>query len=286
MLKLFQVAPHEWEFVYPDIYDDLMEEFHKGCELYEEGDFDEAERVFKAVVAQMPDHLDAIHHLAVVLSERNLVDQARDLWGQAVRIGRKAFPQDFELGRDRLEWGWLENRPFLRCLHGLALARYQEGRTEEALRLYQELLSLNPNDNEGVRALAEQALFKLGRLEEALKITEQYRDDAIPETLYGRALALFKLGRQREAAVALKEAVEYLPLVSKELLKPTHRLPRTARPDMVTLGGADEAYYYWEHWGQFWEEDPEALEWLRAITRRTTKAHRGKGNSNTFHDKQ
>jgi tetratricopeptide (TPR) repeat protein len=243
MLKLFQVATHEWEFVYPDIYDDLMEEFHRGCELYEEGDFDEAERVFKGVVAQMPDHLDAIHHLAVVISERNLVDQARDLWDQAVRIGRKAFPQDFEVGRDRLEWGWLENRPFLRCLHGLALARYQEGRIEEALRLYQELLCLNPNDNQGVRALAEQALFKLGRLEEALKITEQYRDDAIPETLYGRALALFKLGRRREAAVALKEAVGYLPLVSKELLKTRHRLPRTARPDMVTLGGADEAYY-------------------------------------------
>ena len=27
MLKLSQVAPHEWEFVYPDIYDDLMDEF-------------------------------------------------------------------------------------------------------------------------------------------------------------------------------------------------------------------------------------------------------------------
>ena len=169
MLKLSRVAPHEWEFVYPDIYNDLMDEFHSGCEFYEEGNLDEAERVFKTVLAQMPDHLDAIHHLAMVLSERDLLDQARDLWDQAVRIGRKAFPQDFKLGRDRLEWGWLENRPFLRCLHGLALARYEEGRIEEALRLFQELLSLNPNDNQGVRAMAEEALFKLGRLEDALE---------------------------------------------------------------------------------------------------------------------
>ena len=92
MLKLSHVASHEWEFVYPKIYDELMEQFNRGCELYEEGDFDEAERVFKAVVAQMPDHLDAIHHLAIVLSERNLPDQARDLWDQAVRIGQRAFP--------------------------------------------------------------------------------------------------------------------------------------------------------------------------------------------------
>jgi len=277
MLKLSQVAPHEWEFVYPDIYDDLTDEFHRGCELCEEGDLDEAERVFKEVLALMPDHLDAIHHLALVLSERNLLDQAHDLWDQAVSIGRKALPQDFKLGRDRLEWGWLENRPFLRCLHGLALARYEEGEVEEALRLFQELLSLNPNDNQGVRAMAGEALFKLGRLEDALRISEQYRDDMMPETLYGRALALFKLGQRQEASVALKEAVEYLPLVSKELLKTKHRLPRTARPDVVTLGGADEAYYYWERWGQFWEEDPEVLEWLRGMTRQAAKARRGKG---------
>jgi hypothetical protein len=67
--------------------------------------------------------------------------------------------------------------------------------------------------------------------------------------------------------------VEYLPLVRKELLKTRHRLPRIARPYVVTLGGADEAYYYWEQCGRFWEEDPEALEWLRAITRQTARLH-------------
>lgn len=277
MLKLSRVAPHEWEFVYPDIYDDLMDEFHAGCELYEEGDLDEAERVFRAVLTQMPDHLDALHHLALVLSERNLLDEARDLWDQDVRIGHKAFPQDFELGRDRLEWGWLENRPFLRCLHGLALVRYNDGETEEALRLFQELLSLNPNDNQGVRAMAEEALFKLGRFEDALEITEHYPNDIMPETLYGRALALFKLGQRQEATLALQEAIDNLPLVGKELLKAKHRLPRTARPNMVTVGGADEAYYYWEHWGQFWEEDPKALEWLRGIRKQARKARQDTG---------
>ena len=204
MLELSRVAPHEWEFVYPAIYDDLMNEFHTGCESYEEGNLDDAERIFRAVLAQMPDHLDAIHHLALVLSKRGMLAEARDLWEQTSRIGHKAFPQDFKLGRDRLEWGWLENRPFLRCLHGLALARYDDGEIEEALGLFQELLSLNPNDNQGVRAIAVQALFKLGRFEDALEITKQYPDDVMPETLYGRALALFKLGQRQEASVALR----------------------------------------------------------------------------------
>lgn len=278
MLKLSRMAPHEWEFVFPDVYNDLMDEFHSGCEFYEEGNLGEAERVFKVVLAQMPDHLDAIHHLALVLSERELYDQARNLWEQAVRIGRKAVPQNFEPREDRLEWGWLENRPFLRCLHGLALARYEEGEVEEALILFQELLSLNPNDNQGVRAMSLEALFELGRLEDALKLVEQYPNDVMPETLYGRALALFKLGRQREATAALKKAVKYLPLVRKELLETKHHLPRTTNPGMLTCGGADEAYYYWEHWERFWGKDPKALEWLREITRRTNKALHGKGH--------
>ncbi|MCD6359045.1 MAG: tetratricopeptide repeat protein [Dehalococcoidia bacterium] len=277
MLKLSRVAPHEWVFVYPNMYDNLMDEFNAGCELYEEGNLGEAKRIFRAVLAQMPDHLDAIHHLALVLSEQSLFDEARDLWEQTVRIGHKAFPQDFEIGGNLLEWGWLRNRPFLRCLHGLALARYENGETEEALKLFQELLSLNPNDNQGVRAMVQEALFKLDRFEDALEIARQYPNDIMPETLYGRALALFKLGRRREATAALQKATKYLPLVRKELLKTRHHLPRIARSNVVTIGGADEAYYYWEQWGRFWKEDDGALEWLRGIIRQAAKTHRDTG---------
>jgi len=277
MLKLSRVAPHKWKFVYPDIHNDLRPQFHSGCESYEEGDLDEAERIFRVVLTQMPDHLDAIHHLALILSERSLTDQAHDLWNQSVRIGRKAFPQNFEPGRDRLVWAWLENRLVLRCLHGLALTRYEAGEIEEALRLFQELLSLNPNDNQGVRAMAQNTLLKLYRFGDALELADQYPNDMMPETLYGRALALFRLGRRQEATVALREAIEYLPLIGKELLKTNHRLPKTARPDRVTVGGADEAYYYWEESGQFWEEDTEALAWLREIMKQISgKSQRSK----------
>jgi tetratricopeptide (TPR) repeat protein len=265
MLKLYRAASHEWEFVYPKIYDQLMDEFNKGCESFEEGNLVETERIFKSVLTQMPDHLDAIHHLAMVQSEQGLVKQARDLWEQSVRIGRKAFPPEFELGHDHLEWGWLDNRPFLRCLHGLALAKYKDGKVHDALQLFQELLSLNPNDNQGVRAMAAEAFFELGKFEKIIEITSHYRDDIMSETLYGRAIALFKLCRRKEATAALNKAIKYLPLVSRELLKKRHSLPKAARPDRVTVGGADEAYYYWEHWGRFWEEDPEVFEWLRRI---------------------
>jgi len=49
-LRLSRVAPHEWESVYPDIYNQLMEQFDTGCEFYEEGHLDEAERMFRAML--------------------------------------------------------------------------------------------------------------------------------------------------------------------------------------------------------------------------------------------
>jgi tetratricopeptide (TPR) repeat protein len=266
MLKLSEVATHQWEFVYPVIYNRLMDEFHSGCDAFEEGNLFAAEKIFKSVLKQMPDHLDAIHHLAMVQSEQGQVDQARDLWEQSVRIGRKAFPPEFDNEKDRLEWGWLENRPFLRCLHGLAIAMFDADQTKEALKLFQELLRLNPNDNQGVRAVAAQALFRLGGFEEVIKLAGHYPDDLMPDILYGRALALFKLGMRKRADKALMKAIEILPLVRKELLKKRHRLPRTARPDRVTIGGPDEAYYYWQEWGPFWQDNPEALGWLKGFS--------------------
>src|SRR3989337_1933003 len=127
MLSLEQVGSYEWQFVYPEAYEELMEEFHQGVELLEGGRLKKAERIFRQTLAQMPDHLDALHHLALVLDEQGRKAIARTVWEEAVRIGRAAFPAGFDPGRDRLEWGWLDNRPFLRCLQAW---RWRTGRLE------------------------------------------------------------------------------------------------------------------------------------------------------------
>ncbi len=265
MLTLKKYGSHQWEFAYPPIFEQVMDEFHMGCEFLEQGDLDKAEKTFKSVLAKMPDHLDALHHLALVLSERDLHDQAGALWVQAVNIGRKAFPPDFVPGKDRLEWLFMDNRPFLRCLHGLALERFDQYLTEMAAGLFRELLLLNPNDNQGARAMLQECLFELSRFEDALEIADEYPGDIMPDTLYGKALALFKLGRKRQANAALRKAVKILPLVRVELLKKRHRMPKSAQEGLLTVGGADEAYYYWEQWGRFWKADAEALKWLEKI---------------------
>jgi hypothetical protein len=50
-----------------------------------------------------------------------------------------------------LPWEWLDNRPFLRCMHGFGLCLWRLERFEEAERVSERLLWLNPADNQGVR---------------------------------------------------------------------------------------------------------------------------------------
>jgi tetratricopeptide (TPR) repeat protein len=182
-----------------------------------------------------PVHLDVRDSLAHVYEEIGQDDRAKALLEEAVTLGRRAFSQAFRSG-DRLEWGWLENRPFLRCLCSLGVVYEREGRLEEALALYQELLSLNPNDNQGVRALAVTVLFALKRPEEVLKVCTAYPGDGMPEVAYGRALVLFQLGRDHDATTALREAVRWRPRVAAELLKTRHRRPPSSILGYITMG--------------------------------------------------
>jgi hypothetical protein len=50
-----------------------------------------------------------------------------------------------------LAWGLIDNRPFLRCLHGYALCQWRLERWKEAKTVFERMLWLNPSDNQGVR---------------------------------------------------------------------------------------------------------------------------------------
>jgi hypothetical protein len=69
---------------------------------------------------------------------------------RGVRIGELSLGQNFE---GLLPWGDVDNRPFLRCMHGHGLCWWRPGRFEEAERVFDRMLWLSPSDNQGVRGL-------------------------------------------------------------------------------------------------------------------------------------
>ena len=93
--------------------------------------------------------LDAHAHLGNLVFDQLPKDAIRH-YEAGVRIGELSLGEGFA---GLLPWGRIDNRPFLRCMHGFGLCLWRLGRFQEADWIFDRMLWLNPSDNQGVRFL-------------------------------------------------------------------------------------------------------------------------------------
>jgi len=271
IVALKRVGKNEWTFVFPRLTSNIMEQFHEAIELWETEHLSQAERRYRQLLLDYPEFIDVYHHLAMLLDETDRYPEAFQLWQRAVDIGLNCFPRSFSIGRDLLPWAVLDNRPFLRAYHGLGLVIFEQGGVENALSIFTDILAMNPNDNQGVRGIAINCSFCLRRPWDVLDISERYPQDMMTDVVYGRVLALYQQGRNDDAEMALREAMDFLPLVAKELVKDRHRRPRKYCPGFVAIGSADEAYDYWIEHGKHWRKTSGAIDFVKGYMQRNTR---------------
>jgi len=96
--------------------------------------------------------LDAHAHLGNFAFDHRPEDAIRH-YEVGVRIGELSLGDDFD---GLLPWGRIDNRPFLRCMHGFGLCLWRLGREDEAAVLFARMLWLNPTDNQGIRFMLPQ----------------------------------------------------------------------------------------------------------------------------------
>ena len=118
-----------------------------AAELSEAGDHEGARELLMEALGTDLRCLDAHAHLGNLLFDLS-PQRAIVHYEIGVRIGELSLPAGFD---GLLIWGRLYNRPFLRCLHGYGLCQWRLGRTPQAQQVFERILSLNPNDNQGVR---------------------------------------------------------------------------------------------------------------------------------------
>lgn len=136
------------------------------------------------MITDRPDFIDGHAHLGFALLEQGKVRDAHGACLRGIAVGRRAIPEDF---RGRIEWGWLENRPFLRALHGAALCHLRGRDFQGAARVMEEILAYNPNDNQGIRYLLGSAYLRAGNPGDARSLFER-EAHGFPPYLYELAL--------------------------------------------------------------------------------------------------
>lgn len=116
------------------------------------GDSLGAEKLVVEMLAADLRCLDAHAHLGTLTFDHD-PERAVRHYKVGVSIGALSLTDDFD---DLLPWDRTDNRPFLRCLHGLGLCLWRLGQGEEAAALFEQMLWLNPSDNQGARILLPQ----------------------------------------------------------------------------------------------------------------------------------
>jgi len=121
----------------------------EAAERREAGDYLGAHRKLTTLLAEDLRCLDAPAHLGNFVFD-HFPEKAIRHYEVGVRIGELSLGEGFN---GVLQWGHIDNRPFLRCGHGYGLCLWRLGRLQEAEEVFSRMLWLNPTDNQGVRFL-------------------------------------------------------------------------------------------------------------------------------------
>lgn len=199
----------------------------------------------------------------VVLAEhtRRGSDEELELWRRGVEAGQGAIGPAFDDYAGRF-WGYLETRPYMRARCGLACALWERGARPEAIDHLQEMLRLNPNDNQGIRYVLSTWLLEADRDDDLAALFKAYADEGGAFWTWPRALAaLRRTGDSAKSRALLDQALadnKHVPAY----LTGAKRLPKSL-PD-YRPGSADEAILYAADHAAGWRRTPGALDWLQA----------------------
>jgi hypothetical protein len=192
--------------------------------------------------------------------QRGDLEKALKLFSKASDLERPRFrPGDVQW------WSNTETRPHLRALFGRALTNWHLNNLSDATADAEELLQLNPRDNQGVRFLVP-LLYQLNdQHDAALRFYRDYDADypgdySEPGFLFGWACAL---GREEEETLAVakyRSAMLRNIYIAPMLLDLTEPRPDIWHPN--DRSEPDYAAEFSDSFGTLWDRDAAAHRFL------------------------
>lgn len=181
-----------------------------------------------------------------------------------VRAGERALGQKIFEEEAGYFWGILETRPYMRARFDLAHLLCLGGKRAEGIIHMQDLLRLNPGDNQGVRQELAVCLLEEGNLEALGKLLDEYPDEYSAVWFYSRALMKYRQeGRTPAGDACLVEAFEQNRFVPLYLLG-KKRFPARS-PEYISIGDDTEAIVYALDSERVWHDTRGALMWMNLI---------------------
>ena len=225
-----------------------------------------------------PDCVDALVVLAEIESEspRKLIEALK----KAVAAGERSLGATYIRQNTGHFWGLLETRPYMRALGQLANQLQAQGIKLDAIQLYEKMLTLNPNDNQGVRDPLLGLYLATNNLQAARRVLKDFEEDASAAFAWARVLERVLSADLPAAEAALSLARSANRFV--ELYLTGQRKLSGELPEMYSPGSDEEAILVLENLASAWADQKQAALWLidqlakespQAPTRKLKLAH-------------
>lgn len=206
-----------------------------------------------------PHCVDAFVHLGRLNygSTRDLAAHMK----KAMAMGERALGgQQFFRENQGSFWRILQTRPYMRARAELAHQLTKAGRYEEAIRHYEDLLKLNPRDNQGLRFCVVGCYFLVNDLDSVRKWLRRNRGES--RTLYSWTLVLERyLAAETDKALCVLQHARRANRFAERYLTRKKRLPKV-RPVTYSLADESEAIMCAECIGEAWKQHREAIAWV------------------------
>jgi tetratricopeptide (TPR) repeat protein len=206
-----------------------------------------------------PACLDARMFLA--LAAQGPKDELLEELQAIVAVGEADLGAEVFTENKGMFWGILETRPYMRVRSCLARELYRAGLLKEAIRHYEEMLKLNPNDNQGLRYPLLGHYLESHDLDGTRRLFAEYEGEAGAMFAWGRVLERYLAVNFSDALQALKHARKENAYV-EEFITGLRKLPKI-REDFYSPGDVTEAIACMDVIGAAWNKYPEAVQWLK-----------------------
>ena len=221
----------------PSAKPNVADTLRRAVDCHQRGQLNEAEALYRQVLAVQADNFDALHLCGVLMHQRNQPAEALKLIARALKTNARSAAAHSNYGTvlavlERHEEALESYERAIKLKPDYAEALNNRGNTlralkraDDALLSFERAIAARPNYSEAINNRGN-ALFELDRNEEALASYEQalvHRPD-YADALVNRGQCLAKLNRRDEALASFDRALSYQPRHASALKERGHLL--------------------------------------------------------------
>lgn len=260
-LRFEVLAPDAGQFVFSgDDFNGLLDEFDDALDTHQAGMLSDKLwlATLERLLATFPDFIDGYAHLASHWHRQGKPKKALDAALQGLSCAARHIPEGFV---GHIEWGHLDNRPYLRALQNAVLAYVRLRRHREAVLLIDIMLARNPHDNMGVRYLLGSEALRGGDHARAREVF-MAEADSYPPYFYELALSHLMKREWVAAATALRHGFARNPYIA-EMLGGQPQVDPLPIWHGSNFEAPESAEDYLQMYGTLWQQHPTGLQFTR-----------------------